>query len=100
MSGTHGLAKCVSLGRHMRKHPALPIFKVLGEKDGRVTGLACWHDGWLEQLYVDPARHGRGTGTALLARQAGAPGRLSFGRSRRTPARGGSMSGTASSRPG
>jgi len=40
----------------------------LAERDGRMIGLACWYDGWLEQLYVDPAHHNGGAGTALLAR--------------------------------
>ena len=40
----------------------------LAEHDGAVIGLACWHDGWLEQLYVDPAHHNGGAGTLLLAR--------------------------------
>ncbi len=35
-------------------------------RDGTVAGLACWHDGWLEQLYVDPRHHNEGFGTALL----------------------------------
>jgi GNAT superfamily N-acetyltransferase len=38
----------------------------LAEHDGRVIGLACWYDGWLEQLYVDPAHHNGGAGSALL----------------------------------
>lgn len=38
----------------------------LATRDGAVLGLACWHAGWLEQLYVDPRRHNEGTGTALL----------------------------------
>jgi GNAT superfamily N-acetyltransferase len=38
----------------------------LAVRGGAVLGLACWHDGWLEQLYVDPRHHGEGTGTALL----------------------------------
>ena len=33
---------------------------------GRIVGLAVHHDGWLEQLYVHPAHHGRGAGTMLL----------------------------------
>lgn len=36
--------------------------------DGRILGMACWHEGWLEQLYVDPLRHDGGAGTALLQR--------------------------------
>lgn len=40
----------------------------VAEDKGRVLGLACWHDGWLEQLYVDPAHHNGGAGTALLRR--------------------------------
>jgi GNAT superfamily N-acetyltransferase len=38
----------------------------IAERAGRVLGLACWHDGWLEQLYVDPTHHNEGAGTALL----------------------------------
>ena len=38
----------------------------LAERDGLIVGLACWHDGWLEQLYVDPAHHNCGAGTLLL----------------------------------
>jgi GNAT superfamily N-acetyltransferase len=40
----------------------------LAVDDGAVRGLACWHGGWLEQLYVDPVHHNAGTGTALLRR--------------------------------
>jgi len=40
----------------------------VAEHGGRILGLACWHDGWLEQLYVDPAHHNSGVGTALLTR--------------------------------
>lgn len=40
----------------------------VAEDGGRVIGLACWHEGWLEQLYVDPAHHGRGAGAMLLQR--------------------------------
>jgi ribosomal protein S18 acetylase RimI-like enzyme len=38
----------------------------VAERDGCILGLACWHDGWLEQLYVDPDHHNEGTGSALL----------------------------------
>jgi RimJ/RimL family protein N-acetyltransferase len=38
----------------------------LAECDGSVIGLACWHDGWLEQLYVEPDHQGTGAGTALF----------------------------------
>lgn len=38
----------------------------LAVRDGGILGLACYHDGWLEQLYVDPAHHNHGIGTALL----------------------------------
>jgi RimJ/RimL family protein N-acetyltransferase len=37
-------------------------------RDGRILGLACLHNGWLEQLYVDPAHHNTGVGTLLLQR--------------------------------
>jgi GNAT superfamily N-acetyltransferase len=38
----------------------------LATRDGAVLGIACWHDGWLEQLYVDPRHHNEGAGSALL----------------------------------
>jgi putative acetyltransferase len=38
----------------------------IAEGRGGILGLACWHGGWLEQLYVDPAHHNEGVGTALL----------------------------------
>ena len=37
-------------------------------RNGRVVGLACFHNGWLEHLYVHPERHNTRTGTALLER--------------------------------
>src|ERR1043166_4580987 len=37
-------------------------------RDDRILGVACLHDGWLEQLYVDPAHHNTGVGTLLLQR--------------------------------
>ena len=40
----------------------------VAEVAGRVIGIACYHIGWLEQLYVDPAHHNRGAGTLLLHR--------------------------------
>lgn len=53
---------------------------LIAEQDGAVIGLAIWfvtfstwtgRNGiWLEDLFVDPARRGSGTGTALLARLA------------------------------
>jgi GNAT superfamily N-acetyltransferase len=38
------------------------------EREGRILGLACLHQGWLEQLYVHPSQHNRGVGTLLLQR--------------------------------
>ena len=37
-------------------------------RDGRVIGLACIEGDRLAHLYVDPAQHDRGAGTALLER--------------------------------
>lgn len=34
----------------------------------RIVGLACLRGDWLEHLYVDPAFHNRGIGSALLAK--------------------------------
>lgn len=38
----------------------------VAEGDGRIVGFACFHNGWLEQLYVHPSQHNRGAGTQLL----------------------------------
>jgi GNAT superfamily N-acetyltransferase len=50
---------------------------LVDEEDGEVQGFAALHDDWLEHLYVDPARQGRGVGRRLLAAaQALRPGGL------------------------
>lgn len=36
------------------------------EPVGRPVGMLVLHEGWIEQLYVDPSFTGRGIGTALL----------------------------------
>ncbi len=38
----------------------------VAERNGRIVGFACIDGGWLEQLYVHPARHNTGTGTKLF----------------------------------
>ena|ERR1051325_6755986 len=38
----------------------------VAERDGAIVGLACFHNGWLEQLYVHPSHHNRGAGSLLL----------------------------------
>jgi putative acetyltransferase len=38
----------------------------VAEVDGTVIGFAAVHEGWLNHLYVEPAWHRRGIGTALL----------------------------------
>ena len=40
----------------------------LAVEDGKIAGLACIEGDWLMHLYVDPAFHNRGIGTALLDR--------------------------------
>jgi ribosomal protein S18 acetylase RimI-like enzyme len=40
----------------------------VAEEDGRILGFASLTDHELTNLYVDPDAHGRGVGTALLAR--------------------------------
>jgi GNAT superfamily N-acetyltransferase len=37
-------------------------------EEGRLIGFALARDGWLNHLYVEPERRGRGVGTALLSR--------------------------------
>lgn len=39
----------------------------VAELDGRIAGFFAVHGEWLEHLYVDPAHHNRGIGSALLA---------------------------------
>jgi putative acetyltransferase len=40
--------------------------------DGAIDGFCAFRTGWVDHLYVDPARHATGRGTALLgAAQAG-----------------------------
>lgn len=38
----------------------------VAERDGKLVGAIAFGDGWVSQLYVDPAEHGRGIGSALL----------------------------------
>jgi GNAT superfamily N-acetyltransferase len=38
------------------------------EEDGALVGFAIGRRDWLDHLYVDPSSHGRGIGSALLAR--------------------------------
>jgi putative acetyltransferase len=47
------------------------------ENDG-IVAFCAFHDGWLNHLYVAPALHGRGVGSALLqkAKEAFSPLRL------------------------
>lgn len=40
----------------------------VAEGSSQILGIACYHDGWLEQLYVNPAHHNEGAGTLLLHR--------------------------------
>ncbi|MEE1657349.1 GNAT family N-acetyltransferase [Microvirga sp. CF3062] len=44
--------------------PASTIW--LAEDEGQVIGFAVFKQDWLDHLYVDPAWHSRGVGTALL----------------------------------
>jgi len=40
----------------------------VADDGGRVVGFAALHDGWLNDLYVDPGHQRRGVGDALFAR--------------------------------
>ena len=44
------------------------------DEDGAPAGLVALTPGWVEQLYVEPARTGQGIGSALLAFAQGAGG--------------------------
>jgi ribosomal protein S18 acetylase RimI-like enzyme len=52
----------------------LPTREVWCAGDARIDGFIAFGDGWVDHLYVHPARHKAGIGTALLApAQASAP---------------------------
>ncbi len=38
----------------------------VAERDGSLLGVIAFGNGWVNQLYVDPAEQGRGIGSALL----------------------------------
>jgi GNAT superfamily N-acetyltransferase len=38
----------------------------VAERNGALAGVCAFHEGWVDQLYVDPAHHRGGIGTALL----------------------------------
>lgn len=42
----------------------------------RIVGFCAFRPGWVDHLYVDPAHHGRGLGSALLAKAMAAHGEL------------------------
>jgi putative acetyltransferase len=52
----------------LAKHLLPMVDLVVADLDGDVIGFSGTSDGQLEMLFVDPAAHGRGVGTALLAR--------------------------------
>ncbi|MFC4174065.1 GNAT family N-acetyltransferase [Microvirga sp. GCM10011540] len=49
-----------------RVFPAAEVW--LAESEAELAGFAAVREGWLDHLYVSPSRHGRGIGSALLAR--------------------------------
>ena len=44
----------------------------VAERDGELAGVCAFRDGWVDQLYVHPARHRSGIGAALLLKAKGA----------------------------
>jgi ribosomal protein S18 acetylase RimI-like enzyme len=49
-------------------HVVLPTSRVtVADAAGEIVGFSAVRDGWLDHLYVTPARQGRGIGGALLA---------------------------------
>jgi GNAT superfamily N-acetyltransferase len=44
----------------------------VAERDGSLLAVIAFGDGWVSQLYVDPAEQGRGIGSALLRLAMGA----------------------------
>ena len=53
--------------RWFYRERVFPTCRVWGRFDGdELCGIMAFRDGWIEQLYVLPAAHGRGIGTELL----------------------------------
>ena len=63
--------------RWFYRERVFPTCRVWGHFDGgELCGIIALRDGWVEQLYVRPAAHGRGIGTELLGVAKGACERL------------------------
>lgn len=75
--------------RWFYRERVFPTCRVWGRfNDDELTGIIAFSDGWIEQLYVLPAAHGRGIGTELLDVAKGACDRLELWTfQRNTPAR-------------
>jgi GNAT superfamily N-acetyltransferase len=79
------------IGNHV-----LPNEQVLvAEADGKVIGFIAVRDEWVNQLYLQPNATGQGVGQRLLDEATFGMDMAKLYCFRRTPARGGSMSGTA-----
>ncbi len=50
--------------------PAFTDLRVAQDANGVALGFLAQHDGEIHMLFVDPAHHGRGIGSALLAKVA------------------------------
>ena len=63
--------------RWFYRERVFPTCRVWGRFDGdELCGIMAFRDGWIEQLYVLPAAHGRGIGTELLELAKSASERL------------------------
>ncbi len=63
MRGLHTVEEDRAFFRE-RVFPACKVW--VAERDGVLVGMCALRPGWLDHLYVHPAHHGRGIGTALL----------------------------------
>ncbi|WLB58098.1 GNAT family N-acetyltransferase [Bradyrhizobium japonicum] len=75
--------------RWFYRERVFPTCRVWGRfNDDELTGIIAFRDGWIEQLYVLPADHGRGIGAELLDVAKAACDRLELWTfQRNTPAR-------------
>lgn len=79
VEATHDFLTCAEVDLYEQQLRAyLPLMPVLwvAVEDEKTIGFLGYGNGVIEMLFVDPGRHGRGVGRALVARVAGGVSRL------------------------